>query len=73
MTQQNQQTRKPRTVRAPAQPTDEKRPRGRPEKPPEERLVQKSVRFQQFIWDKIDLYGIEWARKVLARAKPPQE
>lgn len=73
MTQQNQQTRKPRTARAPDPPEVEKRPRGRPEKPPEERLVQKSVRFQQSIWDKIDMYGIEWARKALARAKPPQE
>ena len=72
MTQQNQQTNKSRTARTPAPPEVEKRPRGRPEKPPEERLVQKSIRMPQFIWDKIDEYGIEWARKVLARAKPPQ-
>lgn len=72
MTQQTQ-TRKPRAVRAPKEGAGEKRPRGRPELPPEQRLKQKSVRFPQFIWDKIDQYGIEWARKVLARAKPPQE
>lgn len=42
---------------------------GRPPKPPEELLVQRSVRLPQALWDKIDRNGLEWLRAVIKRAK----
>lgn len=44
---------------------------GRPTKPEAERLVQRSIRMPPAVWAKIDAYGLEWARAVLKRAKPP--
>ena len=49
-----------------------KRKMGAPKKPDDEKLVQKSIRFKQSILDKIDIYGLAWARSVLEKAKPPK-
>lgn len=50
-----------------------KRPRGRPPKPPEERLVQRTIRLTPDLWEKIDRYGTLWLRGVIKRAKPPSK
>lgn len=73
MTQQNQQARKPRTTRSPETDVEEKRPRGRPAKAPEEKLEQRSLRLYPSMWQKIDLYGLDWLREVIKRAKPPKQ
>jgi hypothetical protein len=49
----------------------EKRPRGRPPTPPDERLVQRSIRMTAAQWEKIDLGGIQWLRSLVDRAKKP--
>jgi hypothetical protein len=49
-----------------------KRPRGRPPKPPEEHLVQRTVRLTPAMWEKIDRNGLEWLRQIIARARPPK-
>jgi hypothetical protein len=45
---------------------------GRPPKPPEERLVQKSVRLPPALWEKIERNGLDWLRAVIKRAKERQ-
>ena len=45
---------------------------GAPPLPPEERLVQRSIRFKPRQWAKIDLYGVEWLRALIDKAKPPK-
>lgn len=42
---------------------------GRPPKPPEEKLEQRSIRLTSEQWAKIDAYGLEWLRKLIQRAK----
>jgi hypothetical protein len=46
-----------------------KRPRGRPPKPPEELLEQRSIRLTPAQWAKVDEFGMEWLRKLIQRAK----
>ncbi|PTT86156.1 hypothetical protein DBR42_13900 [Pelomonas sp. HMWF004] len=47
-----------------------KRGRGRPPKPPEERMEQRSIRLSLAHWAKIDANGgIDWLRGVIERAK----
>lgn len=47
------------------------KPNGRPPKPADERLVQRSIRLTPAQWAKIDAHGLEWLRAVIKRAKPP--
>jgi hypothetical protein len=49
----------------------QKRPRGRPPAPPEQRLEQRSIRMTAAQWAKVDAYGLEWLRRLIDRAKPP--
>jgi len=44
---------------------------GRPPVPPEQRLVQRSIRLPPDLWAKIDAHGLEWLRAVIRRARPP--
>jgi len=44
---------------------------GRPPKPDGEKMVQRSIRLPPELWEKIDLHGLDWLRKVVRRAKPP--
>ena len=51
--------------------TDPK-PKGRPPKPADERLVQRSIRLTPAQWAKFDAAGgIEWLRGLIQRARPP--
>jgi hypothetical protein len=45
---------------------------GRPPKPPEDKLIQRSIRLPQALWDKIDAAGLDWLRALVKRAKPPK-
>jgi hypothetical protein len=45
---------------------------GRPPKPPEDRLIQRSIRLPPALWDKIDKGGLDWLRALVKRAKLPQ-
>jgi hypothetical protein len=47
----------------------EKRPRGRPPKPPEEVQVQRAIRLTPALWAKIDRNGLDWLRALIKRAK----
>jgi hypothetical protein len=47
----------------------EKRPRGRPPKPPEEVLVLRSIRLPAALWEKVDRNGMEWLRALIKRAR----
>jgi hypothetical protein len=44
---------------------------GRPPKPPEEKLVQRSIRLPPALWEKIDRNGLDWLRAIVKRAKEP--
>jgi hypothetical protein len=44
---------------------------GRPPKPPEERMIQRSVRLPPELWEKIDRNGLDWLRALVKRAKEP--
>jgi hypothetical protein len=46
--------------------------RGRPPKPPEDRLKQRSIRLAPAMWAKIDRAGMAWLRRLIQRAKLPQ-
>jgi hypothetical protein len=48
----------------------EKRPRGRPPKPPEEVMVLRSIRLPPALWAKIDAAGVDALRALLKRWKP---
>lgn len=51
--------------------TEEKKPRGRPPVPPDERLEQRSIRLSAKQWEKIDAAGgIEALRKLIDRWRP---
>lgn len=53
----------------------EKKPKhagGRPPKPEHERLVLRSIRLTPAQWEKINLYGRDWLRALIDRAKPPK-
>lgn len=43
--------------------------RGRPALPPEERLIQRSIRLTAAQWAKIDASGMPWLRRLINRAK----
>ncbi|WP_241295390.1 hypothetical protein [Burkholderia stabilis] len=45
---------------------------GRPRLPDGHKLVQRSIRLSAEQWAKIDLYGLEWLRQLIQRAKPPR-
>ena len=45
---------------------------GRPPKPEDQKLVQRSVRLTPDLWAKIDAHGLEWLRALIRRAKPPR-
>lgn len=47
----------------------EKRTRGRPPTPPNERLEQRSIRLTAAQWAKVDANGIPWLRALIQRAK----
>jgi hypothetical protein len=48
----------------------EKRPRGRPPKPPEAAQVQRAIRLTPALWEKIDRNGgIEWLRALIKWAR----
>lgn len=47
----------------------EKRGRGRPPTPPEERLEQRSIRLTAEQWAKVDANGMPWLRTLIQRAK----
>ena len=50
-----------------------KHPGGRPPKPDEEKLMQRSIRLLPKQWEKFDAAGgIDWLRKLIDRAKPPK-
>lgn len=51
----------------------QKRPRGRPTKAPEESLVLRTIRLTPAMWEKVDRYGMAWLRALIERAKPPKE
>lgn len=51
---------------------DQKRGRGRPPTPPDERLEQRSIRLTAAQWAKIDANGVPWLRKLIDRAKLPK-
>ena len=51
---------------------ERKRPRGRPPKPPEEHLVQRTVRLTPDLWAKIDRNGLDWLRALIKRARDPK-
>jgi hypothetical protein len=56
-----------------ARMTQEKSPMGRPPKPPEDTLKQRSIRLTDAQWEKYDAYGgVKWLRKLIDRAKPPK-
>lgn len=47
-----------------------KKPMGRPPKPPDEKLEQRSIRLSKAHWEKFDSHGgIEWLRKLIQRSK----
>lgn len=47
-----------------------KKPMGRPPKPPDEKLEQRSIRLTAAQWAKIEANGgIEWLRKLIQRAR----
>jgi hypothetical protein len=46
-----------------------KRGRGRPPTPPQEKLVQRSIRLTPSQWAKVDANGINWLRALIQRAK----
>ena len=46
---------------------------GRPPKPPEEKLVQGSIRLPQELWNKVRRNGPEWLRSAIKRAKDKKE
>jgi hypothetical protein len=49
-----------------------KRHRGRPEVPPEQRLLAGSIRLTKAQWDKLEKLGDgEWLRKQIDKAKVP--
>ena len=45
---------------------------GRPTKPDDEKLVQKSIRLKKKHWDKVDRFGLEWLRSLIDKAKAPK-
>jgi hypothetical protein len=48
-----------------------KNPGGRPPKPPDEKLEQRSIRLTPAQWAKYEAAGgIEWLRKLIDRARP---
>jgi hypothetical protein len=51
----------------------EKRARGRPPTPPDQKLEQRSIRLTAAQWAKVDSNGIPWLRKLIDKAKPPSE
>lgn len=51
---------------------NEKRSRGRPAKPADELMVNFSVRMTPTQRDKVKLYGMDWLRKLIDKAKPPK-
>lgn len=52
--------------------TNDPKPKGRPPKPADERLVQRSIRLTPAQWAKFDAAGgIEWLRGLIQRARPP--
>jgi hypothetical protein len=48
---------------------EQKRARGRPPKPPDERLEQRSIRLTAAQWAKVDANGITWLRSLIQRAR----
>jgi hypothetical protein len=54
-------------------PEEQKRPRGRPPKAPEEMLVLRSIRLTPAMWEKIDRRGIDWLRALIKRAREPEK
>jgi hypothetical protein len=48
------------------QPT---KPKGRPPKPPEQRLIQRSIRLTAAQWAKVESNGIDWLRRLITRAR----
>jgi hypothetical protein len=48
-----------------------KNPGGRPPVPPEQRLVQRSIRLTPAQWAKIDAQGLAWLRALIDRARTP--
>ena len=48
-----------------------KRPPGRPRTYQDEPLIQRSIRLRPTDWAKIDEYGMDWLRRLIAKAKPP--
>jgi hypothetical protein len=53
-------------------PNPEKRGRGRPHLPDNERLIVRSIRLSPTQWAKIDANGMDWLRALIDRAKPPK-
>jgi hypothetical protein len=51
---------------------EDKKPRGRPPVPPDQKLEQRSIRLTAEQWAKIDAYGLDWLRKLIQRAKGPK-
>jgi hypothetical protein len=47
--------------------------RGRPQKPPDEKLLQRSIRLTPAMWAKVDKAGMAWLRRVIQRARLPDE
>jgi len=51
---------------------DQKRGRGRPPTPPDEKLELRGIRLKPRHWEKVDLYGMDWLRRLIERGKPPK-
>ena len=52
---------------------EEKKKMGAPTKPPEEKLVQRSIRMKEKQWAKFDKFGgIDWLRSLVDKARPPK-
>ena len=45
---------------------------GRPPKPPDQKLIQKSIRLPPDLWAKIDRNGLDWLRALIKRAREPK-
>ena len=56
---------------------EQKRGRGRPPTPLDEKLEQRSIRLTAVQWAKVDANGIGWLRKLIEKGrvapKPPEE
>ncbi|MCR6481021.1 hypothetical protein NU688_33025 [Variovorax sp. ZS18.2.2] len=51
----------------------DKKQRGRPPTPPEEKLELRAMRLKPAHWKKIEEFGMPWLRRLIERAKGPSK